>query len=94
MIVGYRLSAISFAVARLLVRVPNVALVNLIEGETVVPELLQKEWNAPHLAEISRDLLRGGAASQRPGLAKARELLGEPGASRTAAAAVAEYFTS
>lgn len=93
MVVGYRLRAVSFAIARLLVDVPNVALVNLIAGETVVPELLQKEWNGPNLADVSTGILSEQGSSQRPGLAKARRILGGPGASKKAAQAVAEYFT-
>jgi len=92
MIVGYRLQPISFALAKLLVRVPNVALVNLIVGKTLVPELLQQEWCPERLESVSADMLSGSAAAQLSGLAEARRLLGGPGASRQAASAVAEYF--
>jgi lipid-A-disaccharide synthase len=92
MIVGYRLRLISYALAKLLVRVPNVALVNLIVGKTLVPELLQREWCPERLEAVTADMLGGGAAAQRSGLAEASKLLGEPGASRQAALAVAEYF--
>lgn len=92
MVVGYRLQPISYALAKLLVRVPNVALVNLIVGRTVVPELLQKVWCPVRLAAVTTEILNNGSAEQRSGLAEARKLLGSPGASRQAAAAVLEYF--
>lgn len=92
MIVGYRLQPISYALARLLVSVPNVALVNLIVGRSVVPELLQKMWCADRLAAVTSEILDSDAANQKTGLAEARALLGSPGASRQAAEAIAEYF--
>ena len=92
MVVGYRLLPLSWAIAKLLVRVPNVALVNLIAGRTVVPELLQNSWNLEDLAAITTDLMSGGAEAQRAGLAEVRMRLGEPGASRHAAEAIAEFL--
>ena len=92
MIVGYRLQPISFALAKLLVRVPNVALVNLIVGRTVVPELLQKMWCPERLAAVTSEIIGNGVADQKAGLAEARALLGRPGASRQAAEAIGEYF--
>jgi len=92
MIVGYRLQPLSYAVAKLLVRVPNVALVNLIAGRTVVPELLQRAWQPEALAAVSAELLADGAMAQHSGLADARKMLGDPGASREAAEAIAEYL--
>jgi len=92
MVVGYRLQPVSYALAKLLVRVQNVALVNLIVGRTVVPELLQKRWCPNRLAAVTSEILNNGVADQKAGLAEARVLLGSPGASRKAAEAVAEYL--
>jgi len=92
MVVGYRLLPVSYAIARLLVRIPNVALVNLMAGRTVVPELLQKAWNPDNLASITADLMSGAAEDQRGGLADVRTRLGGPGASRHAAEAIAEFL--
>ncbi|MFC2144556.1 lipid-A-disaccharide synthase [Acidobacteriota bacterium] len=92
MVVGYRLQPLSYAVAKLLVKVPNVALVNLIVGRTVVPELLQKVWCPDRLAAVTTEILGSGGADQKAGLAEARALLGRPGASRQAAEAIGEYF--
>ncbi len=92
MVVGYRLRALSAWAARLLVRVPHVALANLIAGERAAPELLQDEWNPEQLVTTTRGLLGGGADAQRVALREVRRRLGEPGASRRAAMAVAEYL--
>ena len=92
MVVGYRLRPLSFAIAKMLVHVPNVALVNLIAGRTVAPELLQNDWNPGELAGKTVDLISGGIEAQRTGLAAVRTRLGAPGASRNAAEAVAEYL--
>lgn len=94
MVVGYRLQPITYALARLLVRVPNVALVNLIAGRTVVPELLQKVWCPERLAAVTSEIFGSDAADQKKGLAEARALLGRPGASRQAAEAIGEYFST
>ena len=91
MVVGYRLQPLSFAVAKALVRVPHVALVNLIAGERAVPELIQGDWNSDRLAAMSRDLLAGESEPQLAALARVRQRLGPPGASLQAAEAVLEY---
>ncbi|MEJ2188369.1 MAG: hypothetical protein P8Y93_02950 [Acidobacteriota bacterium] len=92
MVIGYRLTPLSYAIARLLVRVPNVGLANLIAGETIAPELLQKMWDPCSLAEATMGLVDGGGQAQRAALAVVRERLGQPGASRRAAQAVAGYL--
>jgi lipid-A-disaccharide synthase len=51
MVVAYRMSGLSFAVARRLVRVSHVGLVNLVAGDRVVPELLQDEATPVALCE-------------------------------------------
>jgi len=90
MIVGYRLRALTYAVARLLVDVSNVALVNLIAGRTVAPELLQNEWRPDRLAEVTSHLLKSGGRRQHEELAVIRSRLGGQGASRKAAEAIIE----
>jgi len=92
MVVGYRLRGLTYVVARVLVNVPYVALVNLIAGKPIAPELLQSEWRPDRLAGVTSDLLRTGASLQRGELRAVRQRLGEPGASRSAAEAVAEHL--
>jgi lipid-A-disaccharide synthase len=92
MVVGYRLQPLSYALAKLLVKVPHVALVNLIANRRVVPELLQSAWSPDRLRAATSQLLGAEVGTQRAGLAEARNRLGEPGASRRAAEAIADYL--
>ncbi len=94
MVVGYRLQALSFLLAKVLVRVPHVALVNLIAGRRVVPELIQDEFGSRRLADETVRLLSDGFACQRSELALVRRQLGGPGASLKAARAVVEHLAA
>lgn len=91
MIVIYRLAPLTAAIARLLVRTPMFAMVNLIAGRRVVPELVQKDFTAAHLAEETIRLLSSpdARAQIRRGLAEVREKLGPPGAVERAADLIA-----
>lgn len=83
----YRTHPFTFALARRLVKVPHIALANLVAGEGVVPEVLQGDATPERLAAEVEALLDDGPvrAAQRAGLARVRDALGGPGASaRTA----------
>jgi lipid-A-disaccharide synthase len=62
MAVTYRVNPISAAIARKLIRVPHVAMVNLLAGAAVVPELLQQDCTPAKLAAVVRTLLADPAA--------------------------------
>ncbi|KPP97838.1 lipid-A-disaccharide synthase [Marinobacter sp. HL-58] len=51
MVVGYRLSGMSYALVSRLVKVPHVALPNLLAKEALVPELLQDDATPESLGE-------------------------------------------
>jgi len=51
MVVAYRMSRLSFQIARRVVRVDHVGLVNLVAGERIVPELIQDEATAEALSD-------------------------------------------
>jgi lipid-A-disaccharide synthase len=91
MIVLYRLGFWTWSLARLLVRLPNISLVNLVLGRRVVPELLQGDANPDRIAaEAETILLEDGVRKEmRAGLAELRARLGEGGASGRAAKEVA-----
>lgn len=91
MVVVYRLSNLTYHLGRRLVKVPHFAMVNLIAGRRVVPELIQHEFTPERVAEEALALLdpQGPVRLLRSGLAEVRSRLGGPGASARAAAAVA-----
>jgi lipid-A-disaccharide synthase len=94
MIVCYRLSPWTYWPARALVRVPHVALVNLVLGKRAVPELIQGAATPERIADEALRLLasRREIRRMRVDLGELRERLGAPGATRRAAAEVARYF--
>ena len=59
-VVVYRISPVSYAIARLVVDVPHVAMANLIAGKRVVPELIQHEFTAENVAREVGKLLPDG----------------------------------
>ncbi|HLH36554.1 MAG TPA: lipid-A-disaccharide synthase [Alloacidobacterium sp.] len=64
-IVVYRVSRLTYAVARRVVKVPHVAMVNLIAGREVVPELIQNDFTAANAVSHLRPLLEDEAARSR-----------------------------
>jgi lipid-A-disaccharide synthase len=89
-VVVYRLSRVSYAIARRFVTVPHVAMANLIAGRRLVPELIQDEFTAANVADALRPLLADGPAREEmmAGLREVRERLhrsgDESGADETA----------
>ena len=51
MVVGYKLSLLSFIVISRLVRISNVALPNILSGQELVPEFIQSAMTAENLAD-------------------------------------------
>lgn len=61
-IVVYRVSRLTYAVARRVVKVPHVAMVNLIARREVVPELIQSDFTAQNVASHLQKLLHDETA--------------------------------
>jgi lipid-A-disaccharide synthase len=90
MVVVYRVSPLTYRLGRHLVKLDTYAMVNLIAGERIVPELIQDDLKPEVLASEVVSLLTDSAraAAVRQGLARVRSRLGGPGASRRAAEAI------
>ncbi len=77
----YKLNALTFQLARHIVRVPHFGLANVVAGREVAPELLQGEVNPQRLGrELARLLEPGPAGRMRADLGSVRAHLGAPGA--------------
>ena len=82
-VVAYRMNPLSYAIARRLVKVPHIALANLVADERIAPELVQDAASPDALAAAILPLLNEGSeerAAMVDGLRRVREVLGGPGA--------------
>jgi len=92
MAVMYRTSWPTYVVSRMVLRVPHIAMVNVVAGREAVPEFVQRRANPKRIAETVVGLLRDErrAARMRTDLAEVAVKLGPPGAvERTADAVLA-----
>jgi lipid-A-disaccharide synthase len=96
MVIVYRLSPLTYQLGRRLVSVRAIGMVNLIAGETVVPELIQDALTPESVAREVVSMLTDPerAARIRAALARVRTKLGGPGASRRAAEAILKVANS
>jgi lipid-A-disaccharide synthase len=82
MIIVYRLSWLTYALARMLVNVKHVGMVNIMAGKEVVPELIQADFTAERVVRKTRTLLENGDRRDKivGKLVSLRQKLGTPGA--------------
>ena len=83
LVVAYRTGALNYAIARRVVRIPHIGLVNVVAGREVAPEFIQHELQPGPVANALEPLLTHGSAEREAmlaGLAEVRARLGEPGA--------------
>jgi lipid-A-disaccharide synthase len=92
MVVAYRTSAITYAAAKRLVRIPHIGLVNVVAGHEIAPEFVQDALVPARVADVLAELLDVSSARRQRMIAeleRVRALLGEAGAAdRVAAMAI------
>lgn len=89
MVIAYRTSALTFALAKRLVRVDHIGLVNLVAGEKLVPEFVQGEATPAALVEALTPFLEEPSPARDAvvsGLARVRDALHAPGDGAASAA--------
>ena len=94
MVVGYKMKPLSYLLARKLVKVDHIALVNIVLKKRVVPELIQSDFTAEKIwEELEKITLGGGERSKmKAEFMKLRQILGGGGAAVRAAEAVGAYL--
>lgn len=87
MVIVYKVSSLTYWVARAMIRVKHIGLVNLIAGKEIARELVQGEVNPERIAEEALRLLKDPVLYEKTieSLAEVRRNLGEPGAASRAA---------
>lgn len=93
LVVAYRTSAMTFAIAKRLVTLPNIALVNIVADRRVAPEFIQDQLRPETVAAALLPLLDVSSperATMLTALADVRRRMGDPGAAVRVAAMVDE----
>jgi lipid-A-disaccharide synthase len=88
LVVAYRTSRVEYALARRLVKIPFIGLVNIVAGREIVPEFVQDALEPAALANALAPLIDHASAVRRQqldALRSVRDSLGEVGASRRVA---------
>ena len=87
MIIIYKVSPISYWLGKIMIKINNIGLVNLISGREIVPELVQNKASPENIADKALAILNDsqGLEKLRNELCGIRDLLGGPGASERVA---------
>jgi lipid-A-disaccharide synthase len=93
-VVMYRTSSLTYWIARRLVRVEHIGMINIVAGERIAPEYVQR---AARPEPIGRDVVRFLTDEVHAGIVRSKLLaakakLGPPGAAKRAARAVLDFL--
>ncbi len=95
LVIGYRTSGWTYAIARRVVRIPHIGLVNIVAGREVAREFVQDALQPDAVAAALAPLLQQGGperARMLDDLASVRAQLGEPGAAGRVAAMASDML--
>ena len=93
LVIAYRTSSLEYALARRIVKIPFIGLVNIVAGRAIAPEFVQEALTPQALARALEPLLdhrSAQRAEQVRALQEVRESLGLPGAATRVAAMALE----
>ena len=99
-VIGYRTNALTYQMAKRLIRIPHIGLVNVVAGREVSREFVQDAFDPAMVADAVLPLLDESEAADSPralalaGLAAVRQRLGEPGAAARVARMILEVTAS
>jgi lipid-A-disaccharide synthase len=90
----YKVAWLTFLLAKMVIKVPHIGLVNILAGREVVKEYLQSEADPAHLQAALERFLTDPEhlESVRAQVLEAAARLGSPGGHQRAAAAILEYL--
>lgn len=87
MVIVYKTSSLTYAIGKLLVKINNIGLANIILGEQVIPELIQNNANAENIYSAALNILSDEDMlnQMKLELNKIRKILGDKNAPQNAA---------
>lgn len=87
MVIIYKTSLLTWALAKIFIKIRYIGLINVVAGKKIVPECIQFGATPENIARRLKSILKNElkAAEIITELKKAKETLGEPGARRRAA---------
>jgi lipid-A-disaccharide synthase len=94
LVVVYKISPLTYLIAKRLITISNIGLINIVAGKTIAPEFIQKEARPRKIAEQVVKFLTDPGLNRavRRQLSEVRDKLGSPGASERAARAILEVM--
>ena len=95
MVIIYKLNPLTYWLALMLINTPYYGLINIVAGESVVPELIQSKANAENIAAEILKLLKNPEYCQevRARLLLVRKNLGRPGVMKAVAASMVDSLS-
>ncbi|PIW67335.1 MAG: lipid-A-disaccharide synthase [Candidatus Omnitrophica bacterium CG12_big_fil_rev_8_21_14_0_65_42_8] len=94
MVIIYKTSFLTWLLAKNLIKIPDIGLVNIVAGQRIVPELVQFNATPENIAKESLDILTDHKKIHeiKENLRKVKSKLGEIGASSRAARAIYKFL--
>ena len=82
MVIIYKTSLVTWFLARGMIKIPDIGLVNIVAGQRIVPELIQFQANPKNISREALAILENKSRQEEIKLAlrKVKEKLGQPGA--------------
>lgn len=95
MAIIYKVNLLTYLITKNVIKLPYIGLVNVVGGEKIVPEFLQREAGPEKISQYLIGLLKDKnlTDSIKERFTKIRASLGEPGASKRAAREVVNFLT-
>ena len=92
--VVYRTAWLSYQIAKRVIKLSYVGLVNIVAGKAIAPEFLQYDLTPERLSAFAGEVLSGSstATAMREELSKVRTKLGDRGAAARAAQLIKNHF--
>jgi len=87
MVIVYKVSRITYLIGKILIKIKDIGLVNIIAGSRIVPEFVQNDFKVNKMLPVMESLLFDKEKIEiiRANLSEIKHKMGTPGAAKRAA---------